>query len=181
MPTQKYIFFEGAVDQQASTRLAQAIEQLSQSGAQKIVILFSSLGGNIYEGFLLATIIQNSKVPIRTHATNHIDSIANVIFLAAKERTAESYAKFYLHGAAVQGNFDEKGLKEKLSEVRAQNSRIANFVAENSSVSLKKVQEMMEAGTTISAQDAKKKAFVQNIEHLEIPAGTERVEIIYVN
>ncbi len=181
MPVLKYIIFEGVVEQQASTRLAAAIEQLSQSGAEQIIILFSSLGGNIYEGFLLATIIQNSKVSIRIHATNHIDSIANVIFLAAKERTTESYAKFYLHGASVQGSFDEKGLKEKLSEVKAQNSRIANFVAENSSVSLKKVQEMMEAGTTISAQDAKKKAFVQNIEHLEIPEGTERVEIVYVN
>ena len=71
----------------------------------KITIFFSSLGGNIYDGFLLATLIQNSKVSIAIHAVNHIDSIANVVYLAAKERTAESHAKFYLHGASTQGEF----------------------------------------------------------------------------
>jgi ATP-dependent protease ClpP protease subunit len=178
---EKYIVFEGVIDQQATTRLSQAIDQLSKSGALKIVIFFSSLGGSIYEGFLLATMIQNSRIPIKIHATNHIDSVANVIYLAAKERTAESYAKFYLHGASVQGNFDEKGLKEKLSEIKAQNSRIANFVFENSKGSLKKIKEMMEAGTTMSAEDARKKGFIQQIEHLEVPVGVDRVEIVYVN
>ncbi|MEO5646036.1 MAG: ATP-dependent Clp protease proteolytic subunit [Candidatus Paceibacterota bacterium] len=178
---EKYIIFEGLIDQQASTKLVDAIKSLTNSGATKITILFSSLGGSIYEGFLIATLIQNSRIPIKIHATNHIDSIANVIFLSAKEKTAESHAKFYLHGAAIQGNFDEKALLEKLSEIRAQNTRIANFVSENSSIIFKKVQEMMKAGTTLSTQEAHKKQMVDRIEHLEIPAFAERIEIIYVN
>ncbi len=147
----------------------------------KIIIFFSSLGGSIYEGFLLASIIQNSKIPILIHATNHIDSIANVIYLSAKERSAESHAKFYLHGASTQGNFDEKALKEQLSSIRTNNSRIAYFVSENSKISFKKVQSMMESGTTISAQDALKYKIVNHILHKEIPTEAVREEIIYVN
>src|SRR5258707_5636044 len=108
-----YIIFEGMIDINATSQLFQAIEKAKQDGFGRIIIFFSSLGGNIYEGFLLASVIQNSKIPIRIHATNHIDSIANVIYLSAQERTSESYAKFYLHGASTMGNFDEKALKDK--------------------------------------------------------------------
>jgi ATP-dependent protease ClpP protease subunit len=180
---EKYIIFEGNIDQQSTLRLVNAINTASTQipNLNKIIILFSSLGGSIYEGFLLASVIQNSKIPVAIHATNHIDSIANVIYLSAKERTAESHAKFYLHGAATQGNFDEKALKEQLSSIKTNNSRIAYFVSENSKISFKKVQSMMESGTTISAQDALKYKMVSQITHKEIPVNVIREEIIYVN
>lgn len=176
-----FIVFEGVIDQQATQRLVNAIGQASILSAQKIVIFFSSLGGNIYEGFLLASIVQNSKIPVHIHATNHIDSIANVIYLSAKERTSESHAKFYLHGATAQGTFDEKALKDQLSSIRTNNSRIAYYVSENSKLSLKKVQSMMETGTTISAQQAMKYGIVSRIVHIEIPTTANREEIIYIN
>lgn len=180
---EKYIIFEGIIDQQATQRLFQAIYNASvqQPTPSKINILFSSLGGNIYEGFLLATIMQNSKIPISIHATNHIDSIANVIFLSAKEKTAESHAKFYMHGATTQGNFDEKALKDQLSSIKTNNSRIAYYISENSKLPLKKVKSMMEIGTTISAQEAKKYGILNEIMHREIPTDANREEIIYIN
>lgn len=180
---EKFIIFEGNIDQQATQRLVAAIQSASiqEPPITKITIIFSSLGGNIYDGFLLASIIQNSKIPIAMHATNHIDSIANVIYMSAKERTAESHAKFYLHGAAAQGNFDEKALKEQLSSIKTNNSRIAYFVSENSKMTFKKVQSMMESGTTISAQVALKYKIVNQIVHREIPIDAIREEIIYIN
>ena len=141
---EKYIIFEGSIDQQATLRLVNAIQNAInlQPQANKVTIIFSSLGGNIYDGFLLASFIQNAKVPIAIHAVNHVDSIANVVYLSAKERTAESHAKFYLHGASTQGNFDEKALKEQLSSIKTNNSRIAHFVSENSGLSLWKVGQL---------------------------------------
>jgi len=180
---EKFIVFEGNIDQQATLQLVNAIQGITNQPPQvsKITIILSSLGGSIYDGFLLASLIQNSPVPIAVHAVNHIDSIANVIYLAAKERTAESHAKFYLHGASTQGNFDEKALKEQLSSIRTNNSRIAHFISENSGLSFKKVSALMESGTTISAQEAIKHKIVQKIEHREVPAGAIRVDIVYVN
>lgn len=177
-----YIIFEGAVDQQATQRLNAAIDKLTKANVEKIEFFFSSLGGNIYEGFILASIMQNSRVPIAAHATNHIDSIANVIYLASKERTAESYAKFYLHGASTpQGVFDEKTLIDQLSAIRANNNRIAHFISENSGAPLKKIQSMMKTGVTISAQEALTLKVVQKIVHKEIPKDAAREEIIYIN
>ena len=180
---EKFIIFEGSIEQQSTLRLVNgiqnAINQVPQ--ATKVNIIFSSLGGSIYDGFLLASFIQISRVPIAIHAVNHIDSIANVVYLSAKERTAESHAKFYMHGASTQGNFDEKALKEQLLSIKTNNSRIAHFVSANSGISLKKVRAMMESGTTISAQDALKHKIVTKITHIEIPPNATREEIIYVS
>ncbi len=180
---EKFIIFEGNIDQQATLRLVSAIQNATNQAPQatKITIIFSSLGGSIYDGFLLASFIQNSRVPITIHAVNHIDSIANIVYLSAKERTAESHAKFYMHGASTQGNFDEKALKEQLLSIKTNNSRIAHFVSANSGIILQKVRSMMESGTTISAQEALKYKIVNEIKHIEVPPTVMREEIIYVN
>src|SRR5674476_275028 len=118
-----YIIFAGVIEQGFASRLVTAINNAGIRGATKVIIFFSSLGGNIQEGFTIASVIQNSKIPVSIHANNNIDSIANVIYLSAKERTAESYAKFYLHGAATpQAAFDEKGLKEQMLAIKTENS-----------------------------------------------------------
>ena len=177
-----YIIFAGVIEQGFASRLVAAINNAGTNGATKIIILFSSLGGNIQEGFTIASVIQNSKIPVSLHANNNIDSIANVIYLSAKERTAESYAKFYLHGATTpQAAFDEKGLKEQMLAIKTENARIAQFVSENSNLNFKKVQAMMRAGTTMTAQQALGCGIVQEVVHKEVPAGAVIEEILAIN
>jgi ATP-dependent protease ClpP protease subunit len=178
---EKYIIFEGKIEQQPAHQLVNSILSAETQNVSKINIIFSSLGGSIYEGFIIASVIQNSKIPVEIHAVNHIDSIANVIYLSAKKRTSESYAKFYLHGAAIGGNFDEKALNDQLSSIKTNNLRIANFVSENSNLSVKKVQSMMEIGTTISALTGLTYGMVHEICHKEVPEICIRENIIYVN
>jgi len=180
LSTEYYVVFEGKIDQEATNRLYTAIQNGTKLNASKIVIFFSSLGGSIYEGFLLANVIQNSKVPILIHATNHIDSIANVIYLSAKERSAESHAKFYMHGSSAGGG-DIRELTDNLSAVETNNTRIAYYISENTDLKLDKVKSMMMAGTTISAQEALQYGITMQIIHREIPAGIAREEIIYIN
>jgi len=177
-----FIVFEGEIKQEPTLKLINAILAAINEGIyEKINIFFSSLGGSIYEGFIIANVIQNSKIPIAMHAVNHIDSIANVVFLAAKERTAESHAKFFLHGASVNlASADEGTLLEHLSSVRTHNSRIAYFISENSTIPLQKVQDLMRKRTTLSAQQALKEGIVSQIAHKEMNSTDPRNEIVYV-
>jgi ATP-dependent Clp protease protease subunit len=175
-----YIIFAGIIEHGFATRLVAAIGK-AQASAGRIVIFFSSLGGNIQEGFTIASVIQNSRIPVCIHATNNIDSIANVIYLSAKERTAESYAKFYLHGANTTGTYDERELREQLLSIKTENLRIAQFVAENSKLHFNRVQAMMRAGSTLTAQQALEYGIVEEITHKEIPIGVPKEEIVAVN
>lgn len=170
------------IEQNFGNRLLVAINDAIQKNATKIMLLLSSVGGSTQEGFTLATIIRNCKIPVAIHATNNIDSIANVIYLSAKERTAESYAKFYVHGANTQGAFDEKSLKEQLLAVKTETTRIAYYISENCGLNLPEVQEMMEAGTSITAQKALEYGIVQGIKHIEVPpANIYREDIVFIN
>jgi len=177
-----YIVFAGIIEQNFGNRLLNAINDALQKGSKKIIIFFSSIGGNTQEGFALATIIRNCTIPIAIHATNNIDSIANVIYLSAKERTAESYAKFYVHGANTTGTFDEKSLKEQALAVKTETIRIAYYISENCNLSFPEVQKMMQEGTSITSQEALKHGIVQGIKHLEIPQqGIFRQDIVFIN
>ncbi len=177
-----YIIFAGIIERDFGNRLVAAINNAKTANATKIIILFSSLGGNIQEGFTIASVIQNSTIPIAIHANNNIDSIANVIYLSSKERSAESYAKFYLHGSTTpQFAYDEKGLREQLLALKTENSRIAQFVSESSGLNFRKVQQMMRTGTTITAQQALQYGIVQSIIHKEVPVGALKEEILIVN
>jgi ATP-dependent protease ClpP protease subunit len=177
-----YIIFAGIIEPSFGNQLLNAINDAVQKKSSKIIIFFSSIGGNTQEGFALATIIRNCTVPVAIHATNNIDSIANVIYLSAKERTAESYAKFYVHGANTTGTFDEKLLTEQVLAVKTETTRIAYYISENCNLSLSEVQKMMQAGTSITAQEALKHGIVQGIKHLEIPQqGILRQDIVFIN
>jgi len=177
-----YVVFAGIIEPGFGNRLLAAFQTAAQRGAKKIFLFLSSLGGNTQEGFTLATIIRNSQIPIAIHATNNIDSIANVIYLSAKERTAESYARFFVHGANTTGTFDEKQLREQLIAVKTETSRIAYFVSENCNLNLSDVQKLMEASTSLTAQEALQHGIVQGIKHMEIPAtGVLREDIVIIN
>ena len=104
-----------------------------------------------------------------------------MIYLSAKERTAESYAKFYLHGANTNGTFDEKGLKEQMLSLKTENARIAQFISEITDLNFKKVQTMMRIGTTMTAQQALGCGIVKEVVHKEVPVGAMIEEIIFVN
>jgi len=176
-----YIRFEGSITPETTSRLIDAIREAKQSDAEKIVILFSSLGGSIYDGFLVAQTIETSKIPVQIHATNHVDSIANVIYLSAQERTAESYAKFYLHGASTgMMSMDERSLIDQLSSLRTNNHRIAHYIAEHSILPFTRVRALMSKGTTMSAQEAQKYKIVHKLCHMEVPTGSPMDEIVVV-
>lgn len=183
-----YIIFEARINQNTAEKLISEIklaEILNEKAKEenklsKIVIFFSSYGGDIDLGFLLSTVIQNSKIPIVMHATNHIDSVANVIYLSAKTRTAESYAKFYFHGATIRGTFNINELKEKITSLETSNGRIAHYVSENSDMTLDQIKIVIKEGKTISAKEALEHGIVQEISHEEIPSDALRREIIIV-
>ena len=58
---------------------------------------------------------------------------------------------------------------------------IAQFISENSNLNFKKVQAMMRAGTTMTAQQALQCGVVQEVIHKEIPTGATKEEILIVN
>jgi len=176
-----YIIFEGVIELESAKELYNALLSADPNKYNKINLIFSSVGGNIYLGFFLANGIQNSKIPVRIHANNRIDSIANIIYLSVKERTAEAFARFYLHGASMTINDGyKKDFEEGVNSLKVENERIAQYIADNIGRSFGDVAKLMEERGSKSAQEALEYGIVQSLSHLEIPPNSDRIEIPYI-
>lgn len=175
-----FIVFEGEIDKISAKELYNAISSADPEKHNKINLIFSSTGGNIYLGFFLANTIQNSKIPVRIHANNFIASIANIIYLSAKERTAEAFASFYLHGASDTVSGYKKDLEERVNLLAVNNVRIAHYIADNTRLSVDEVSKLMEDRSSKSAQEMLKYDIVKLMSHLEIPPNSDRIDIPYI-
>lgn len=175
-----YVIFDSIIKDEATQKLINTLKKAEEDDIENITIFFSSRGGDVNQGFLLASLIRNSKIPVIMHAINNIDSIANVIYLSAKQRSSESYAKFFLHSTSIGGTFDHKQLVEQLSSVKTGNKRIAQFIYENSNLSLNEARDKINKAKSLSAQEALNCGIVQEIISKEIPQNAKREEIIYI-
>lgn len=66
-------------------------------GATEINLHISSQGGETGAGFTAYNFLKSLPVMLRTHNISNIESIANIVFLAGKERFANPISRFLLH------------------------------------------------------------------------------------
>lgn len=77
-------------------------------------------------------------------------------------------------------SMNEPMLKDQLEQIRNHNHRIAQFLSENCNLPLSRVKELMEKGSSISAQDALTDKLVQLVTHRTVPAGAAVQRVIHV-
>ncbi|MCI1670724.1 MAG: ATP-dependent Clp protease proteolytic subunit [Citrobacter freundii] len=66
-------------------------------GATELNIYISSQGGDLVAGFTAYHFLKALPITVRTHNLSNVESVANVIFLAGSERTANPGCRFLFH------------------------------------------------------------------------------------
>lgn len=142
---------------------------------ETLYFALSSNGGEVAAGFTLYNFLVSLPVKIAMHNMGTVDSIAAVIFLAADldNRFASPHSSFLLHGVNmnVQGpqSFSHSFLKERLDSVEADESRIAEVIAEKTSFSVQQLKDYQKQGKTLTPSVAMEHGLVSQIEDLSIP------------
>lgn len=65
--------------------------------ATELRIFISSRGGDTVSGFTAYNFLKSLPVKVTTHNLSNVESIANVMFMAGEERTANKLSRFLLH------------------------------------------------------------------------------------
>lgn len=65
--------------------------------ATELKIYISSKGGDTVAGFTAYNFLKSLPVKVTTHNLSNVESIANVIFMAGEERSANGISRFLLH------------------------------------------------------------------------------------
>jgi ATP-dependent Clp protease protease subunit len=83
-------------------------EDIKKTAVEPIKLIINSPGGEVYNGFALIDVIDNSLTPVHTICHGHAMSMALIVYAAGHHRIASKYSTFMYH----ESNY---GLEGKVS------------------------------------------------------------------
>lgn len=109
------IHFAGPINPGTASQLQNATLGAVSQGATSLRYHVSTDGGSTMYGFSLYNLIRSLPVPVTMHNLGSIESMGNILFLAADRRIAAPHSRFLLHPlnwGFSGGNVDHARLAE---------------------------------------------------------------------
>jgi ATP-dependent Clp protease, protease subunit len=173
MPT-AYLVFHAQVNPVTAQHFMAACAALIKSN-DELYLCLSTPGGQVASGITMYNFLHGLPTKITTHNIGNIDSIGNAIFLSGDTRRASKHSTFMFHGVGVELNakvtLDEKNLREFTDSMSADHKRIADIIADRTSLSFDEARKLFTEARTKDADDALKAGVVHEISDLAIPPG----------
>lgn len=175
-----YIVFTAEVLPTQTGKLRDALMNAVENGFEKIYLLISSPGGNVFEGLSIGALIKSLPVEAVTHNIGQIDSVAGVIFAAGSTRYATGNSSFMFHGVhdQINGNLGENDLKERYENLKRLRESIAKDFSAYTGIDIGRINRLMiEGGTIMSAETALTESIINEIRDAGIPPGSTIISI----
>lgn len=96
-----YIRFMAPVIPQTADQLFRVFDQIVQQKVERVHLLISSPGGQVFHGLSIYNFLKGSPIEIYTYNFGSVDSIAGVIFCAGKQRYSVPHARFLIHSVSM--------------------------------------------------------------------------------
>ena len=169
------LIFAAEVDQRVVNIAISYLTEIAITGGTKLTVAISSPGGNVVAGVTIYNALCSMPFEIDTHNFGNVDSIANVIFLAGKNRYANASATFMFHGVGFNGNanerLEEKNILEKLDVIRAEHKRIAGLIASRSTLQESACLRLFRQQRTRGTSWAKANGLIHDVKEFVVPTG----------
>jgi ATP-dependent protease ClpP protease subunit len=178
--TTAYIGLFASIDEKTVREVIDLVANRLPDTVETLYVLFSTSGGDVTNGFVLYNYLRALPLKVVMHNVGSVDSIGNVIFLAAVERYTVPTGTFLIHrvkGTAKNDNAEVSYLHEKLSTVMAEEVKIRSVFLERSGLPEDEFDRRFEKGELQSADYAKQYGLVHDIRALSLPAKT-RIHMI---
>lgn len=138
-------------DENRAKEFSKTLDELSP---KPVDIRIDSAGGDVYEGFAIASAIQRYEGETHAYVDGLAASAASYIALMADKVSMNDYAMLMIHNAwtIAIGNRDE--LRDMAERLEALDDTIAQIIANRSALDIDQVRAAMCAETWYSAADA---------------------------
>ena len=170
-------YYDVISDQKTRSLMALCANIIAQHSPGQLYFLFSSTGGSVDAGVALFNYLRALPVPLVMHNTGSVDSIANVVFLAADERYANPNSSFLLHGITWgfgQGaNLTWAALQETVSRFKADEDRMSGIITARTAILADELTRLYRQGDSVGLTFAKEKGLVLDIREAKVPAGAQ--------
>ncbi len=156
---------------------------LVNRGHTAIYLMISSPGGSVSDGIALYHYLRSLPIKLTAHNTGSVNSIANIVFLAAETRRTCTHTNFMFHGVSMQTqapqSFERKALRESLASVEGDEKRIGGIVAERTRLSQETIDTFFLEARTLSPEEALAAGIVHAIDQVRIPKGCPVFSLVF--
>ncbi|MBS0250136.1 MAG: ATP-dependent Clp protease proteolytic subunit [Proteobacteria bacterium] len=167
------LVFSAGIDPQSANAFIQQLAQLQAAKVDKLTIAMNSGGGNVHAGILMYNAIRAMPFEVTTHNIGHVDSIANIIFLAGSTRYACGPSTFMFHGVGFDLNagqrLEEASLEAMLDTVLTDHKRMSAIIAGQTGLSPEAGMELFKQQKTKDAKWAKDNGLIKEIRDFAYP------------
>ena len=169
----EYVLFSRDINDQTVNELVATVNEISRRG-EDVYLMLNSDGGNVHAGIHCYSMLMALPTTLTVHNMGHVDSVANVLFLAGSQRYATASSVFLFHGVAFTFNnpitLNASGFREHLDAVLADDNRIAGIIERHSALTLSQARELFDEQRVYDAKWAQDNKFIHDILDLNLPA-----------
>jgi len=177
-----YVSFSAEIRQPATESLIAALANCANAQVKQVYLLFSTVGGQVINGFNLYNIMKGMPFELITHNVSSVNSVGNVVFLAGSKRYATPNSTFMFHGVGFDTHnqrFEEKDLQEKLSSLQNDQKRIGNIIAQHTSITEDEIEEFFRTGQTKDAIFARDKGIIDEIQDVNLSPDYPIISLVF--
>lgn len=178
-----YISFNAEINQTTTETLLGVCADLANKKVGTVYLLFSTLGGNVINGFTLYNVLKGMPFKLITHNVGSVNSIGNVVFSSGTERYSCSNATFMFHGVGFDitspTRLEEKSLRERLDSISADQKRIGRVLSENTNLCAQDIDALFLEQVTKDPDYAKGVGLIHDIKEVNIPSGAPLIQLVF--
>ena len=172
----EYIQFSRVIATPGAQELSGKMMELNrETGEEDFTVLISSPGGQVGAGIECYNVMKSLPFKITMHNTGQVDSISNVIFLAANDRWACKSSTFLFHSVGVDFKspfrLDERMASETMESLRRDNQSMISIIASRTNLKPNDVSELFKRQHVKDSSWALENGLIQNISDPKIPDG----------
>jgi len=169
-------FFSPITEESANKFMAACVNIMRIEKPKAVHFLFASSGGNVDAGIAIYNYLRSLPMKIIMHNNGSINSISNVIFHAADERSATPHATFFFHGVTVPPpttDLNRARLHELLKQIDVLESKMSTILSERCRLTSSELRDLFTSGESKDTQFALDKGLIQSVREVSIPADAK--------
>ncbi len=161
--------------------LIQVVDNQLRSGAKKIVLLISSIGGETTSAFTAYNYLRGIPAQVTTFNIGNVDSAATVLYCAGKNRYSLPGTRFLIHGVSVMAPpnsaLDATALQTQLAIVENQNQMIARVLSASTHKKQPEIESILRGQAILTPEQAKEWGVADEIKDQFIEPGARLVTV----
>lgn len=135
-------------------------------GVKKLTFFISSVGGDIDSAIRIYDFLKSTDLEIITVSFGQIDSAANLIFLAGKERLSTVGCRFFIHEGTYNFGNPKAALHVHDETVRlftTMQDKVCEIISQETNQPSKNIKTKLRKGTVLTSVEANKIGIVTKI------------------